>query len=329
MTVIAVLFRFFITFVAKLGRLCAYLTGIEYESSSYNMMTENRKKPPVPFFNSRLIAIISISFVLFLMGLVLMIGLLSNELSVYLKENISFSIILKDGLSNRDIQQIQQSFDAYPFVKSTLYISKEDAAKEMIAELGEDPQVFLGFNPFHASIEVKLQSEYANVDSLRVIEKKLTADVNISELLYQQDMMHIVNHNIKLIGFVLIVLILVLMLISFALINNTIRLLIYSKRFLIYTMGLVGATPAFIRKPFIKHTVSSGFFAGIMAIIMLAGTLYYLQRVLVGLDQIIHWEGLLIICTLIMALGVLLSVGAAYLAVNRYLRMERGKLYYI
>ena len=292
-------------------------------------MPENRKKVPVSFFDSRLISIISISLVLFLMGLFFLVGLLGQELSVYMKENISFSIILKDGMKDADVQQMQRSLDALPFIKSIRYISKEEAAAVMVAELGEDPQVFLGYNPFQASIEVKLKSEYANVDSLRMIEKKLTSNANISELLYQQDMMQIVNHNIKLIGFVLIVLIFVLMLISFALINNTIRLLIYSKRFLIYTMGLVGATPAFIRKPFVKHAVSSGFFAGIMAIIMLAGTLYYLQRVLVGLDQIVHWEGLLIICTLIVALGVLLSVGAAYLAVNRYLRMERGKMYYI
>jgi len=292
-------------------------------------MKEKSKKPPVPFFNSRLIAIISISFVLFLMGMVLIIGLLSNELSVYLKENISFSLILKDGLNSRDIQQIQQSFDSYPFVKSTKYISKEDAATEMIAELGEDPQVFLGFNPFHASIEVKLKSDYANADSLRVIEKKLTADTNVSELLYQKDMMQMVNNNIRQIGFVLAVLILVLMLISFTLINNTIRLLIYSKRFLIYTMRLVGATPAFIRKPFIGYNITSGFFAGIMAIIMLTGALYYVQLELLGLEQIIRWEGLLIIYAVVLALGILLSVGAAYLAVNRYLRMERGKMYYV
>ena len=292
-------------------------------------MTEDRKKPPVSFFNSRLIAIISISFVLFLMGLVLIVGLLSNELSVYMKENISFSIILKDGLANRDVQQMQQSLETFPFIKSTNYISKEDAATEMIAELGEDPQIFLGFNPFHASIEVKLKSEYANVDSLRTIEKQLTSDANVSELLYQKDMMQMVNNNIKQIGLVLVALILALMLISFTLINNTIRLLIYSKRFLIYTMRLVGATPGFIRKPFIRYNVTSGFFAGVLAIIMLAGALYYLQQELLGLEQIIRWEGLLIIYTIVLALGVLLSVGAAFFAVNRYLRMERGKMYYI
>ena len=292
-------------------------------------MAENRKKQPVSFFNSRLISIISISLALFLMGLFLIVGLLGNDLSVYMRENISFSIILKDGMKEAEVQQMQQTLNTLPFIKSTRYISKEEAAKEMVAELGEDPQIFLGFNPFHASIEAKLKSEYANVDSLRIIDKQLTAYTNVSELLYQQDMMQLVNNNIKRIGAVLIVLIIVLMLISFALINNTIRLLIYSKRFLIYTMRLVGATPGFIRKPFVRYNISSGFFAGVMAIIMLAGALFYLQQELVGLDQIIRWKGLIIIGVLVLALGILLSVAAAGLAVNRYLKMERGKMYYI
>ena len=141
--------------------------------------------------------------------------------------------------------------------------------------------------------------------------------------------MQIVNNNIRQIGFVLILLILILMLISFTLINNTIRLLIYSKRFLIYTMRLVGATPAFIRKPFIRYNITSGFFAGVLAIIMLSGALYYLQKELLGLEQIIRWEGLLIIYAVVIMLGILLSVFAAYFAVNRYMRMERGKMYYI
>ena len=292
-------------------------------------MAENKKKAPVSFFNSNLISIISISLALFLMGLFFIVGLLGNDLSIFMRENISFSILLKDGIKDADIQQMQRDMNAMPFIKSTRYLSKEEAAKEMIAELGEDPQIFLGFNPFQASIEAKLKSEYANVDSLKVIEKQLTSYANISELLFQQDMMQIVNNNIKRIGFVLFVLIIVLMLISFALINNTIRLLIYSRRFLIYTMRLVGATPGFIRKPFIRYNITNGFVAGVLAILMLSGALYYIQQELAGLDQIINWEGLLIIYIMVLALGILLSVATACLAINRYLKMERGKMYYI
>jgi len=292
-------------------------------------MAEIRKKTPVSFLNSRLISIISISLALFLMGLFFIIGLLGSELSVYMRENISFSIVLKDGMKDTEVQQIQHTLDDLPFIKSTRFISKEEAAKVMVAELGEDPQVFLGYNPFQATIEARLNSEYANIDSLQIIEKRLTSYSNISELLYQQDMMQIVNNNIQRIGLVLSVLTLALMLISFALINNTIRLLIYSKRFLIYTMRLVGATPAFIRKPFIRHNIASGFFAGVLAIIMLMGALYYFEKELVGLDQIVHWQGLVMIFAVVMTLGILLSVAAAHLAVNRYLKMRRGKMYYI
>jgi len=292
-------------------------------------MAEIRKKTPVSFFHSRLISIISISLALFLMGLFFIIGLLGSGLSVYMRENISFSIVLKDEIKDTEVQQMQHTLDDLPFIKSTRYISKEEAAKEMVAELGEDPQIFLGYNPFQATIEAKLKSEYANIDSLQIIEKRLTSYSNISELLYQQDMMQIVNNNIQRIGLVLSVLTLALILISFALINNTIRLLIYSKRFLIYTMRLVGATPAFIRKPFINHNIASGFFAGVLAIIMLMGAIYYFEKELVGIDQIVHWQGLAIIFFVVMTLGILLSVAAAHLAVNRYLKMKRGKMYYI
>ncbi|MDR2232964.1 MAG: permease-like cell division protein FtsX [Tannerella sp.] len=292
-------------------------------------MAENKKKKPVSFFNSRLVSVISISLALFLMGLFLIVGLLGNELSVYMKENISFSIMLKDGVSDSEVKRTEQMLSALPYIKSTRYISKDEAAKDMVAELGVDPKDFLGHNPFQASIEAKLNAEYANIDSLKVIEKRLTASTNISQLLYQQDMMQIVNNNIKKIGAVLAVLIIVLILISFVLINNTIRLLIYSKRFLIYTMRLVGATPSFIRKPFIKYNITSGISSGILAICMLSGVLYYVQKQLIGIDEIIHWEGLLIIYAVIMALGIILSVVAAHLSVNRYLNMDIGKMYYI
>lgn len=292
-------------------------------------MAANKKSAPISFFNSRLISVISISLVLYLMGLFFIVGLLSNELSVYMKENISFSIILKEDVKKTDIQRIQQSLADESFIKSVEYISKERAAKEMEAELGEDPQTFLGFNPFQASIEVKLKSEYANADSLRHIEKKLTSYTNVSELLYQKDMMQMVNSNIRRIGVVLFTLIIILMLISFALISNTIRLLIYSKRFLVYTMRLVGATPGFIRRPFIRHNIISGFAAGVLAIMMLVGTLYYMQNELNGLDRILQWNDLMLVYAAVLISGIGLSVLAAYFSVNRYLRMKRGKMYYI
>lgn len=292
-------------------------------------MTASKKKAPISFFNSRLISVISIALALYMMGLFFIFGLISKELSVYMKENIAFSILLKEDIKEADIRQMERQLNAQPFIKSAKYISKEEAAREMVAELGEDPQMFLGINPFQASMEVKLKSAYANPDSLQQIEKKLTSYTNVSELLYQKDIMQVVNNNVRRIGLVLFMLITILVLISFVLISNTIRLLIYSKRFLVYTMRLVGATPAFIRRPFIRYNIVSGLIAGVLAIMMLMGTLYYLEGELAGLEQILRGEGLLIVYGAVLVLGIVLVVLAAWFAVNRYMYMAVGKMYYI
>ncbi|MDR0348706.1 MAG: permease-like cell division protein FtsX [Tannerella sp.] len=292
-------------------------------------MAGNKKVTTVSFFYSRFISIISITLALYMVGIFLIVGLLSSELSVYMKENLSFSIILKDDLREFDILMTQKKLELMPFIKSTQYISKEDVAKEITGELGEDPRVFLGYNPFNASIEVKLHSAYINPDSLQIVEQQLTSYDCISELVYQKEMMQTVNDNIKRIGFILLVLILILMTISFVLVSNTIRLIIYSKRFLIYTMRLVGATPDFIRRPFIRYNIISSFFAGVLAIILLIVTLYYLQQEMIELRQILPSEGLFVVYVLLLLTGILLSITAAFFAVNQYLRMERGKMYYI
>lgn len=292
-------------------------------------MAENKKVSSVSFFNSRLTSVISISLVLFLLGLILLIGMLGNKLSVYVKENLSFSIVLKDNQKETEIKKMQKSLDALPFIKSTEYISKEQAAKELEEELGENPETFLGFNPLQASIEVKLHSEYANPDSLQVIEKKIRNYTSVSELLYRKDMMEMVHNNMKRLGLILLTLAVVLMIISFVLISNTIRLLIYSKRFLIHTMKLVGATSGFIRRPFVKYNIVSGIFASILAILMLTGALYYLQNELKGFIQILDMQTLLLVYVAVFALGIVLSVIATIFAVNKYLRMGIDKLYYI
>ena len=280
-------------------------------------------------FHSRLISIISIALVLFLLGLVFLIGLLGNKLSVYVKENISFSIVLKDNLRESDIKRMQKALDVLPYIKSTEYISKEQAAKELEGELGENPETFLGFNPLLASIEVKLHSEYANADSLRLIEKKIKNYTSVSDLLYRKDMMQMVNDNVKRVSLILLVLAVMLMSISFVLISNTIRLLIYSKRFLIHTMKLVGATSGFIRRPFVCYNVVSGIFASILAILMLTGSLYYLQNELSGFIQLLDVKVLMVVYAGVLIMGTLLSVTATVFAVNKYLRMGVDKLYYM
>lgn len=292
-------------------------------------MAEKNKVGAVSFFNSRLTSIISISLVLFLLGLIFLMGLLGNKLSVYVKENISFSIILKDNQKEADIKKMQKTLDTMPFIKSTEYISKEQAAKELEEELGENPETFLGFNPLQASIEVKLHSEYANPDSLQLIEKKIKNYTTVSDLLYRKDMMQMVNDNMKRVSIILLGLAVILMAISFVLISNTIRLLIYSKRFLIHTMKLVGATPGFIRKPFVRYNVVSGIFASILAILLLTGALYYLQNELSGFIQLLDIKTLICLYAGVLVMGIILSILATVVAVNKYLRMRVDKLYYI
>lgn len=292
-------------------------------------MADNKKISSVSFFNSRLTSIISIALVLFLLGLVFLIGLLGNKLSIYVKENLSFSIILKDNQKEADIKKIQKTLDAQPFIKSTNYISKDQAVRELEEELGENPETFLGFNPLLASIEVKLNSEYANIDSMAVIEKQIKSYTSVSDLLYRKDMMEMVNENMKKIGFTLFGLAVLLMTISFVLISNTIRLLIYSKRFLIHTMKLVGATPGFIRAPFIRYNMVSGILAALLAILLLTSALYYLQRELSGFIQILDLTTLLAVYGVVLILGILLSVFATIISVNKFLRLGVDKLYYI
>ena len=279
--------------------------------------------------HSRLTSIMSIALVLFLLGLILLIGVLGKELSAYVKENISFSIVLKDALSTTEIKKMQKQLDALPYIKSTTYISKEQAAKELEEELGENPETFLGFNPLQASIEVKLHSEYANPDSLQHIEKAIKNYTTVSDLLYRKDMMQMVNENVKQVSLILLTLAVILMAISFVLISNTIRLLIYSKRFLIHTMKLVGATAGFIRRPFIWYNLVSGFFASILAILMLTGALYYLQNELDGFIRLLDFRTLFFVFAGVLVMGILLSTVATVFAVNKYLRMNVDKLYNI
>ena len=292
-------------------------------------MAANNKKNTISFFNSHLISVVSISLVLYLLGIIFIMGLLGSELSHYVKENITVSVVLSDDMSDIKIRSLRDEFERQPYVKSTEYISKEQASLEMQRELGENPETFLGFNPFRASIEVKLKSEYTHPDSLPLIEKRISAQASVSDVKYRQDMMQTVNQNIRRISIVLLVLFVVLIVISFVLINNTVRLLIYSKRFLIYTMRLVGATPSFIRRPFIRHNVLNGLISGVLAIAMLMGSLYYVKTEFVDMEEVLNPDKLLLVYIIVLASGIFLSVIAAYFAVNRYLSMTRGKLYYV
>lgn len=274
-------------------------------------------------------ASISTTMVLILLGLVVFFVLGAHNLSVYVRENINFSVIISDDMKEGDILKLQKKFDAESFVKETLYISKKQALQEQTEAMGTDPEEFLGYNPFPASIEIKLHSQYANADSIAKIEKFIKRNNNIQDILYQQELVDMVNDNIRTISLVLLALAFILALISFALINNTIRLTIYSKRFIIHTMKLVGANWSFIRKPFLVRNIWSGLLAGIIADIILICGAYWLLRYEADLSEIITPEVMIIVCLSVIGFGLLISFVCAYLSINKFLKMRASELHYI
>ena len=293
-------------------------------------MSESKSGRHITFFNARLTSTISISLVLFILGIVVLMGILATRLSMYVKENMGFSIVLKENVKESQVKKLQKKLDIAPYVRATQYISKEDALKELEVELGENPKDLLGFNPLQASIEVKLRSDYAHPDSLVWIEKGLRkGTVAIDDIVYQKDLIQLVNDNIRRISFMLLGLAVVLIVISFALISNTIRLGAYSKRFIIHTMKLVGATPAFIRKPFIISNIINGIIGAFIAMALLSGCVYYLLTEFDNLYTLIDISSLFWVFVIVLLLGVVLTAISAWFAVNRYIRMDRDNLYYV
>ena len=293
-------------------------------------MKNKNKNNSVSYFDMQFItSSISTTLVLLLLGLVVFFVLGAHNLSIYVRENINFSVLISDDMKEADILKLQKKLDKEPFVKQTEYISKKQALKEQSEAMGTDPEEFLGYNPFTASIEIKLHSDYANSDSIAKIEKMIKKNTNIQDVLYQRELIDLVNDNIRNNSLVLLALAVVLALISFALINNTIRLAIYSKRFLIHTMKLVGASWGFIRRPFLRRNIWSGVLAGIMADAILMGTAYWLVSYEPELIRVITPEVMLLVSGSVLIFGVVITFLCAYLSINKYLRMKASTLYYI
>ena len=271
---------------------------------------------------------ISISLVLFLIGLTCLLLLTAHDIGVNVKENIKLSIILDDSIEPDYAKRIERYLQAAPYTKSVEYISKDEALKELVATLGEDPQEFLGYNPLLASLEVRLKAPYASSDSINMIESKLKTFDHINQVAYQRDMANLVNDNVRRISAVLLGVAIVLLFISIALINNTIRLATYSNRFIINTMKLVGATPWFIRKPYIRRSIRNGVIAALLAIGYLAAMFYYAQHRW-GFDLSIPPHTWGAVCAVIMLTGMAITGASAYLSVGRYVKMSTNDLYFV
>ncbi|MFC2112144.1 cell division protein FtsX [Bacteroidota bacterium] len=273
-------------------------------------------------------SIISISLVLFLLGLVGLLLLNAQRLSTHVLENIGFSVVLKEEAKEVDIIRLQKNLDAKAYVKSTDYITKEEAARETSEELGENFIEFLGYNPLPASIVVKFYADYANTDSIASIEKELQRFEEVEEVMYQESLIHLVNENVRKISLIILAFSGVMFFIAIALVNNTIRLSVYAKRFLINTMQLVGATRGFIRKPFLMRSAGHGIYAAIIAILLLVGVIYLIQQEFMEVINFEDVDILGVLFLLVIILGIVLNWISTYFAINKYLRMKSDDLYY-
>jgi cell division transport system permease protein len=276
---------------------------------------------------SYLTLVISVSLVLFLLGILGLVIINAKELSDYFRESLTFSVILDEDAREADIRMLQKDLDAKPSVKSTEYVSRDDAATKMKEDMGEDFISFLGDNPLPPSIDVYLYAGYTNRDSVVKFEKYILEYPFVKEVWYEDSLLFLINENVRKISLFLLIISSFLFLIAVTIINNTIRLAIYSKRFLIRTMQLVGATRAFIRKPFLIRSVYHGVLAALTAMLLLMGLLYLVEKEFLMLFSFESTKLLALLGVLLIIAGILINLISTYLSVNRYLVISEDKLY--
>ena len=272
---------------------------------------------------------ISTAMVLVLLGLVVFSVQTSRNLSQWVKETQTVTVMLSDDVSVNGAKLLCRELYHRPYSKNIDYISKDQALKEQSEAMGSDPSEFLGVNPFPATLELQLHSDYANRDSLKWIAKELQKNPKITDVAYQVDLMDSVNQNLTKVNLLLLVLAVLLTFVSFSLINNTVRLSVYSRRFIIHTMKLVGASWGFIRKPFMKQALLVGVIAALIAIAVLGGAFYGLYCYEPNIIGIITWVELTITAVAVLLFGIIITAACSYISVNKFLRMSAVELYKI
>ena len=272
--------------------------------------------------------VVSVSLVLFLLGILGMVLINARQLSDYFRESLSFTIMLKEDAREADIRMLQKELDARPFVKKTEYVSKDQAAVKLQEELGEDFLNYLGYNPLMPTIDVYLQARYTHPDSVIKLEKIISEYPFVDEVYYQESLLNLINDFVREISAFLLIISLLLFLIALTIINNTIRLSIYSKRFLINTMQLIGANRSFIRKPFLLRSLFFGFLAALIAIGLLMGLMYLIEKEFFALFTYENINLFLLLCLALVVAGVVINGISTFFAVNRYLGIHEDKLYY-
>ena len=271
--------------------------------------------------------VISMSLVLFVLGILGFLLLNANRLSNHVKQNIGFSVMIKEGVKDVDIMQLQKLIDSKAYSLETDWVSKEDAATELQEQLGEDFISFLGYNPLLESIDIKLKATYANPDSLLVLQEELTKNDLIHEVFYQKDLVEKISENMRKMSIFLLSFCFLLFIISFTLINNTIRLSVYSKRFLIRTMKLVGATNKFIKGPFLSDSIYNGVYSSLVTICMLLVVFQLLQSDMPDFLNIQDLKSMGIIFASIFVAGILFTWLSTFFALRKYLRIKESEIY--
>tara|TARA_B100001939_G_scaffold4120_1_gene3937 strand:- start:841 stop:1764 length:924 start_codon:yes stop_codon:yes gene_type:complete len=271
--------------------------------------------------------VISLSLVLYVIGLLAYILINTNSFSKKIKENITFSILLKDNAKEIDIVKFQKYIDAEDFAKNSIYITKDEATKNLISELGEDFTDFLGYSPLLASIDLKLKAEYTSYEKIKQLEAELMQSDIVHEIYYHKNLIQNINTNINKILMFLSSFCLLLSIISIGLINNSIRLSIYSKRFVIQTMSLVGAENWQIQKPFLIKSLIQGMYSSIFAIFLLIGSIQLIQKETASILNVNDFKLISFIFIFIFVSGLILSWLSTFFAVRKYIRIDEYKLY--
>lgn len=272
---------------------------------------------------------ISTTMVLILLGLVVLSALTTRNLTNYVREHLTVTVMLGDSVTAKEGMALGNELKSAHYVKDVAYISKEQALKEQTEAMGSDPSEFLGVNPFVATLEMHLKADYANTDSLRKIGDLLKQNRQVTDVTYHANLTEQMNHNLNRISMVLLALAVLLIIVSYSLISNSVRLDIYSRRFSIHTMKLVGASWSFIRWPFLQRAFNIGFVASVFACAALGGIVYSLYQYQPGIEEVIAWPEMAIMAIAVFAFGFLITLFCTLISVNKFLRMTAGEIYKI
>ena len=293
-------------------------------------MVKNRRKPRRHSGLQAVTLCISTALVLILLGLVVFSTLTGRNLSSYVKENLVVTMMLEQDMMDNEAQAVCKRLEMRPYIKNVVFINKQQSLKEATKEMGINPAEFTdGVNPFSSLIELTLKRDYANSDSLTWIAAELKKYPKVSEINYQRDLIDSVNRNLAKIGLGMLVLAILLTFVSFTLINNTVKLDIYARRFSIHTMKLVGASWSFIRGPFIRRAVFTGLLAALLAIVVLGGGIYALYRYEPEILNVVTWREMAITAGAVVLFGIIITALCANISVNKFLKMKAGELYNI